>query len=408
MSQQRNSPAGVDGPHHDDRWPPQAISLAPNRKIGWPSHLRILMHAKIALMEISHEEDAGGQGANIVKSWVRPEGVGERAYKRREGAVLKRTSKSYINAQMTYWGGSFDEPRGGQLRLIKMTPKDTPEWDFDAPDAFIDLKKDEIAKLKGFLDEEFRRGGLGDTFWVSVPDQAIADALGRLLGDEEAQVVDVEKLTAAMSLNPELVASILKSDQAEIILQLRERSRRIEVLDELEWLIFHENTVESSFQKLLEKNPWVFGGEVVKADELRNIGTSDQIDIPIVRGDGSMVIVELKRAAATSIDRNDHGYPVLTGDVHLAVQQAQRYLYELDRLADTLMLKHGFDARRATALVVIGVSPDLPERESDKFRESFRIYNSHLARIQVTTYDQLLQNARRLTELRSPENTVNG
>lgn len=36
-SQQRNSPAGVDGPHHDDRWPPQAISLAPNRKIGWPS-----------------------------------------------------------------------------------------------------------------------------------------------------------------------------------------------------------------------------------------------------------------------------------------------------------------------------------------------------------------------------------
>lgn len=26
MSQQRNSPAGVDGPHHDDRWPPTARS----------------------------------------------------------------------------------------------------------------------------------------------------------------------------------------------------------------------------------------------------------------------------------------------------------------------------------------------------------------------------------------------
>lgn len=344
------------------------------------------------------------QGADTVKSWVPPQGDGEKAYKRREGAVLKRTSKSYINAQVTYWGGTYDEPSGAQLRLIKVTPGETPNnWDFDNPDECIELKKEEIGKLKSFLDEEFHRGGLGNSFWVPVSDPTLADSLEQLLAGRKAETEDLRQLTAAMSLNPELVTSILESDQAELVIQLREHARRVKVLDNLEQLIAEEGTPEASFQKLLEQNPWVFGGEVVKADELRTIGTADQIDIPIIRGDGSMVVVELKRASAASISRNDHGYPVLTGGVHLAVQQAQRYLYELDRIADTLLIKHGFDARRATALVVIGVDPNLEGREADKFRESFRIYNSHLARIQVTTYDHLLQNARRLIELKHSE-----
>ncbi|AIK83782.1 hypothetical protein CGLAR1_00460 [Corynebacterium glutamicum] len=184
---------------------------------------------------------------------------------------------------------------------------------------------------------------------------------------------------------------------------LRERTRRMKVLEELRQLIKEPEITEAPFQTLLGKNPWVFGGEVIKAAELRTIGTSDQVDIPIIRGDGSMVVVELKRAAGTRIHRMDHGYPTLGSEVHIAVQQAQRYLYELDRSADTLMLKHGFDARRATALVVIGVYPDLEKDEADKFRESFRIYNSHLARVQVTTYDDLLQNALRLVSLENSE-----
>nr|WP_260680124.1 hypothetical protein [Corynebacterium glutamicum] len=39
MSQQRNSPAGVDGPHHDDRWPPQAIYIPgpqPQDRVAFP------------------------------------------------------------------------------------------------------------------------------------------------------------------------------------------------------------------------------------------------------------------------------------------------------------------------------------------------------------------------------------
>lgn len=354
----------------------------------------------MANIPAGHEDE---QGADVVKSWVHPQADGEKAYKRREGVVLKRTKRSYINAQVTYWGGTYEEPSGAHLRLIKMTPPDTTNWNFDNPDECIELKKNEIAKLKSFLNEEFRRGGLGNTFWVQVSDPALADSLEQLLAGRKAEAVDLRQLTAAMSLDTELVASILESDQAELAIQLRERARRVKVLDELEQLITEAGTAEASFQKLLEQNPWVFGGEVVNADELRTIGTADQIDIPIMRGDGSMVVVELKRASAASIARNDHGYPVLTGEVHLAVQQAQRYLYELDRCADTLLIKHGFDARRATALVVIGVYPHLEGIKADKFRESFRIYNSHLARVQVTTYDDLLQNARRLVELRHSE-----
>lgn len=45
MSRQETARRVSAAPHHDGHWPPQAIFLAPNRKIGWPSHLRILRRA---------------------------------------------------------------------------------------------------------------------------------------------------------------------------------------------------------------------------------------------------------------------------------------------------------------------------------------------------------------------------
>lgn len=347
------------------------------------------------------------ESQKAIKSWVRAKENHEKGFVRRDGVVLKRTAHTYINAQVTYWAGSFNEPRGPRLRLLKIPPSDQPKWDFENPEECIDLGKDEIATLRGFLNNEFQHDA-GDLYWVPVPDKEIANSLRQLINGDPSDAELVSHLASALTIDGELMAAILMSDQAQLAIQLRERTRRSEALEELEGLINAPDTPESGFQRLLEQNPWVFGGEVVRVAELRSITSADEVDIPIVRGDGSVLIVELKRAAV-SISRSDHGYPVLSGEVHLAIQQAQRYLYELDRIADTLLQKHRFDARRATALVVIGKDPQFDDPlKGDKFRESLRIYNSHLARVQLITYDALLSNARRLLYLSDPHNETDG
>ena len=353
-------------------------------------------------------EPQSEENQKAIKTWVRAKEDREKGFVRRDGVVLKRTAHTYINAQVTYWAGSFNEPRGPRLRLLKILPSDQPKWDFENPEECIDLGKDEIATLRGFLNNEFQHDA-GDLYWVPVPDKEIATSLRQLINGDSSNAELVSRLASALTIDSELMVAILMSDQAQLAIQLRERTRRSEVLEELERLINAPDTPESDFQRLLEQNPWVFGGEVVRVAELRSITSADEVDIPIVRGDGSVLIVELKRASAVSISRSDHGYPVLSVEVHLAIQQAQRYLYELDRIADTLLQKHRFDARRATALVVIGKDPQFDDSlKGDKFRESLRIYNSHLARVQLITYDALLSNARRLLDLNDPQNETEG
>lgn len=336
-----------------------------------------------------------------IKAWKHAPAGGPRSPSGgQEGVVLKRGSRKYVNVQTTYWGGDVDNPSGANLRIIQVpVPPSGEDWNFDNPDECITLEKVGIARLRAYLNEEFRPGGIGHSFWVQVGDQDTAEALQRLFDGDEAVGLDVEKITSAMSLNEDLLTAVLDGDQGRTLMRLKEHDRRSDVLDELQKLIDDPETLEKDFQDLLQDNPWVFGGEVARSHTLRNISTQDQIDIPIIRGDGSMVIVELKRAKAAQIKKTDHEYPVLSDGVHTAVQQAERYLYVLDKKVNELQMEQHFDARRATSLVVIGVWPDLKDLEKDRFEESFRIYNSHLARVQVITYDALLANARRLLSL---------
>ncbi|AGP30119.1 Shedu anti-phage system protein SduA domain-containing protein [Corynebacterium terpenotabidum] len=315
--------------------------------------------------------------------------------------------KVLVKARTSFWSGDADNPRKPSLEIRKHSRSSARfAWDWNNPTWCVTLNEEQITKLRAYLNGDFISERIGHYFWVQVDDQDTAEALQRMVDGEAAVDLDVEKITSAMSLNDDLLTAVLDGDQGRTLMRLKEHDRRSDVLDELEDLIEDPKTVEQDFQDLLQVNPWVFGGEVSRSHALRNISTQDQIDIPIVRGDGSMVIVELKRAKAAQIKKTDHEYPVLSDGVHTAVQQAERYLYVLDKKVNDLQIEQQFDARRATALVVIGVWPDLEDSEKKLFEESFRIYNSHLARVQVITYDSLLANARRLLDLGDESTTT--
>jgi hypothetical protein len=92
-----------------------------------------------------------------------------------------------------------------------------------------------------------------------------------------------------------------------------------------------------------------------------------------------------------------------TTEVHEAVSQCMNYIRSFDDMGATLQTVHhnelglGHDYRRVRATVVIGHQdrglPDGMTRE--QVDQTIRSYNAHLSRVQVLTWDDLLESAER-------------
>jgi hypothetical protein len=94
---------------------------------------------------------------------------------------------------------------------------------------------------------------------------------------------------------------------------------------------------------------------------------------------------------------------VPTSKVHDAVAQAVNYLVGLDENRQRIREEFGIETRRASAVVLIGhpaVQPEVPEEE---INEALRTLNTHMNRVEVLTYKELIDNAERsLGDLRMP------
>jgi hypothetical protein len=123
----------------------------------------------------------------------------------------------------------------------------------------------------------------------------------------------------------------------------------------------------------------------------------DEVDIPLIRGDGALHVVELKRAASLDgpLVKKHRGSWVPTAQVHDAVGQAVNYLVGLDENRQRLREELGIETRRTSAMVLIGhpsVQPSVPE---ESINEALRIFNTHVNRVEVLTYKELVDNAER-------------
>lgn len=84
--------------------------------------------------------------------------------------------------------------------------------------------------------------------------------------------------------------------------------------------------------------------------------------------------------------------------------KAQNYLRVMDEDRHRILADHGVDTRRASATVVIGhpryVNGKVIPQE---IAESLRTCNTHAARIEVITYETLLESAERMLALSSAQ-----
>ncbi|MFB7134418.1 Shedu anti-phage system protein SduA domain-containing protein [Streptomyces sp. NPDC056237] len=199
-----------------------------------------------------------------------------------------------------------------------------------------------------------------------------------------------------------MMNDVLADVDAGMLAQLLELRARQAGLAALRTVVEDPDSPESALHACLKNQEWIFGGAYVAELARRQYTPETILDIPLLRGDGSLHVVELKRANIKDLVIRRSGHLMLGAAAHRAVSQAQNYLRAMDENRPSILAEHGVDTRRASATVVIGypqyVTGGVTSRE---IAETLRTYNAHQTRIEVITYETLLNSASRMLALSS-------
>jgi hypothetical protein len=237
-------------------------------------------------------------------------------------------------------------------------------------------------------------------------EDAFADAprMSLFLRPSSDQSADslVRRLLEVLERQPDIAASLGNFSEVQLLTGIVQRARREMDLDELRAAVEDSETQEKDLQKIIERMTWVFGGEFLPGTARRSLTARDQLDLALLRPDGTLHGVELKRAKE-KIVTGHRSHRIPSSKVHEAVCQAANYLRELDERRAQILTDWGIDCRRASMTVVIGHKSFVPAGVTEKeVHEVLRTYNSDHSRVIVTTYDQLIDNAQRALDLTVP------
>jgi hypothetical protein len=197
-------------------------------------------------------------------------------------------------------------------------------------------------------------------------------------------------------------AILRNADDPDLLIQVIELKRRGEQLEKLRSVVEDPGSLEQDIQEELAGQTWIFGGRYIGELDRRRITLDATVDIPLLRGDGSLHVVELKKANIPNLIERPRAHPIVGAEVHRATAQASHYLRSLDENRNTIYAEFGIDCRRVFATVVIGhplfINEGYTEREVS---DAFRTYNSQLSRIEVLTYQELIESAERALHMSS-------
>ncbi|MFF4607528.1 Shedu anti-phage system protein SduA domain-containing protein [Streptomyces sp. NPDC001339] len=209
------------------------------------------------------------------------------------------------------------------------------------------------------------------------------------------EVTDPAESARRIMSSPEALSVLAADEDGRTVLRAAELQRRAAQLCELRRLAEDTTASEHALQRALKGMYWVFGGRFIGEAQQRRLVPGDEVDIPLIRGDGSLQIVELKQSAAVKLVKGHRGSWVPRREVHDAVGQAINYLVGLDENRERISTEFGIDTRRASALVLIGHPLSQPEVDENEINDALRIHTSHLNRIEILTYKELIDSAER-------------
>lgn len=153
------------------------------------------------------------------------------------------------------------------------------------------------------------------------------------------------------------------------------------------------NSPEGPIQNLLKSNPWLFGSEYSELLARRTWTRDNRLDFMLRRTvDNYLEIIEIKTPFADPLLKYDQSHDSYApgSDLSRALGQVIRYIEEVERDRDSILAKDSYDTLKVRARIIIGRDGE-PEMMA-----ALRNLNSHLHRIEVLTFDQLLRIADRV------------
>ncbi|MGK4579401.1 Shedu anti-phage system protein SduA domain-containing protein [Kitasatospora sp. HPMI-4] len=210
----------------------------------------------------------------------------------------------------------------------------------------------------------------------------------------------IRALLTVLENDPAIAASLSELSEAQVLATLAQHARRQADLTELRAAAEDPASSEADLQKLLQRMTWIFGDRFLPGTGRRTLTLRDQLDLTLLRPDGTLHGVELKKANIKRLVTGYRNHWILGPKVHEAIGQAVNYLVELDEKRAQLLVDLGIDSRRASMTVVIGHSALVTTGASAaEVDEAFRTWNAQMTRVNVITYDRLIENAQRTLDL---------
>lgn len=311
--------------------------------------------------------------------------------------VVRRGPRAYKTASLLTFGDKETgevKNRALQVRTW-MAKKVGSGFDFSEPEQKWYCEGEEVAGLAAFLNGQLTEPGV---YHRINGDEPIATLIQRVQRDgvDANHLRDIaEVLTAA----PGAAEALASSGASRILLDGVQAAQQRQVIGELREAVLNPATREPTLQKVLDKNWWIFGGRFIDKSQRRSLTVLDQLDIPLIRSDGALHIVELKLANVPQLIVEYRNHDIVGPFVNEAVGQAANYLRELDEQKHVISGTLGIDCRRAFATVVIGHPTYVTDKDARQISDALRTYNSHLSRIEVITYDELIRGAERALAL---------
>ena len=310
-----------------------------------------------------------------------------------DGAHLHQVTLFYHGEE-----GSEPKPVPSDIKIATYgRSKFNRSWYFEHPLRQWKGSYEDASLLREVIDDKFTASGK----YQQLTGDTVIDGLAQTILQGKLPADSAEQIIQALADNPEAHEIFKNSNASQLLAATVDHYRQQQAVENLDNVARDPKSTENDLQKILDKQWWIFGGRFMNQASRRSLTVLDQLDIPLIRGDGSLHIVELKQANIPQLIKKHRNHLIVGDDIHSAVSQAMNYLLALDEQRAQILTDLGIDVRRASATIVIGHIDFVEGFSSDEVHETIRTYNSHLSRIEVITYDELVAGARRSLDFSS-------
>lgn len=288
---------------------------------------------------------------------------------------------------------------------------------FGKPEKSLSLSSEdgnEIARLRDFLVAELGGKLKSDEKELHIISgveftklQNLLNYLPDLTSSDQLQLVKtILRNIKTHEINTKNLLQIFDESSGELVKSIGIAAKLIDykqAYNELSELVSNNEKSEQKIQKFLEINPWMFGSEYSELLERRKWTRDENLDFMLRRtSDSFLEIIEIKTPNEDELLKydNSHKSYYASSELSKVIGQVLNYIEKIDRDRDSIISKDNCDPLKIRAKIIIG-------RDGEKAQqEALRSLNSHLHRIEIITFDQLLRIAERVLNMFEKDNII--